>query len=228
MDRLQAIGDPELRRALLFVRSSAAPVSVDDLAGALGVHRNVARSRLDRLAEASLLEAHFERRTGRTGPGSGRPARTYSVAPELSAIEFPLRRYVTLIDLLISSLPARGRARRLREVGAAFGEELARSAPIARAQNLPEAVERVCSALGALGFHATVESAGETEAWIRTATCPVRPLVVASQSGAVVDSGMWAGLVHSALDGAETVNVECECHDCLGEHDACRVCVRLG
>src|SRR5213082_1940076 len=93
MHRLDSVGDRELRETLLFARAQPQPVTADQLAAAQEVHRNVARGRLERLAEAGLLIASFERRTGRTGPGAGRPAKTYRVAPELSAIEFPERRY---------------------------------------------------------------------------------------------------------------------------------------
>src|SRR5438105_914054 len=51
MDRLEAIGDPELRGALLFARSQARPVTADELAESQAVHRNVARGRLERLVE---------------------------------------------------------------------------------------------------------------------------------------------------------------------------------
>jgi len=200
---------------------------VDEAAEALRIHRNVARSRLDRLVEASLLEVGFERRSGRSGPGSGRPARIYSIAPELSAIEFPLRRFGSLIELLISALPLRGRARRLHEVGVAFGDELARSASVDRSRSLPEALAHVCEALGELGFHATVETTAEREGWVRTATCPLRPLVVANEDAAAVDSGMWTGLVCAALEGVDELDVVCQGHDCLSEHAPCRVRVRL-
>src|SRR5919204_1221120 len=93
---LDAVADPGLRAALLFARSQAEPITADDAAAALGVHRNVARGRLDRLAAAGLLEVSFERRTGRTGPGAGRPAKIYRVAPETSAVEFPPRRFGAL------------------------------------------------------------------------------------------------------------------------------------
>jgi predicted ArsR family transcriptional regulator len=227
MDRLHAIGIPELREALRVVRASNRPVTADDLAGTLGIHRNVARSRLERLVEASLLDAAFERRTGRSGPGAGRPARTYSTAPELSEIEFPARRYGTLVGLLLESLPRRGRARRLREVGISFGEELAASAGLPETRNLSDAVRSVCVALGESGFHATVEEAGEDEAWIRTATCPMRPLVVANPDVVAVDHGMWAGLVGATLRGVDSFEIECRTHDCLNERDACRLCVRV-
>src|SRR5215212_7319550 len=97
MHPLDAIGDRDLRETLLFARSQALPVTADDVAIAHGVHRNVARARLERLAEAGLVIASFERRTGRVGPGSGRPAKTYRVAPELAPIEFPARRYERLV-----------------------------------------------------------------------------------------------------------------------------------
>src|SRR6266568_2532720 len=69
MHRLDLIGDRELRETLLFARAQPMPVTADDLAAAQQIHRNVARSRLERLAEAGLLVPSFERRTGRTGPG---------------------------------------------------------------------------------------------------------------------------------------------------------------
>jgi predicted ArsR family transcriptional regulator len=75
MHRLDAIGDRELRETLLFTRAQALPVTADEVAAAQGIHRNVARGRLERLAEAGLLIASFERRTGRTGPGAGRRPR---------------------------------------------------------------------------------------------------------------------------------------------------------
>jgi predicted ArsR family transcriptional regulator len=227
MDGLQAIGDPELRRALLAVRSVPGPVSVDQLADVLGVHRNVARARLDRLVEAGLLDVRFERPAGRGGPGAGRPARVYSVTPELTALEFPLRRYGALVDGLIEALPARGRSKRLREAGVAFGRELAVSAALEPAASLPEAAADVCAALGELGFHAAVEAATDQEAWIRTATCPVRPLVQSGRTTIPLDHGMWAGLVAAALDGVEALDVECQGQGCLDPDAACRVRIRV-
>ena len=94
------------------------------------MHRNVARSRLERLVEAGLLAAGFERRTGRTGPGAGRPAKTYAVEPELTAIEFPARRYEALLALMLDALPAAGRQQALHEIGVAFGAELAQAAEL--------------------------------------------------------------------------------------------------
>src|SRR3954451_13421911 len=124
MHRLDALGDWGLRETLLFARAQELPVTADEVAAAHQVHRNVARGRLERLADAGLLIASFERRTGRTGPGGGRPAKTYRVAPELTAIEFPERRYEQLIGLVVDALPERARPDRLSEIGRAFGREL--------------------------------------------------------------------------------------------------------
>src|SRR5213595_1800706 len=156
MHRLDALGDRDLRETVLFARAQALPVTADEVAAAQGIHRNVARGRLERLADAGLLLPSFERRTGRTGPGAGRPAKTYRVAPELKAIEFPERRYEKLIGLVADALPERARRDRLREIGVAFGRELAREARLRPAKGFRTALGRVCAALGGLGYQASV------------------------------------------------------------------------
>src|SRR5215213_1694609 len=103
-------GNAALWATLLFVRSRDGPVTAAETAAALGIHRTVARWRLERLAEAGALVRAFERRTGRTGPGAGRPSKTYAVAPETTQTEFPARRYDELVSLLIAALPPRGRS----------------------------------------------------------------------------------------------------------------------
>lgn len=227
MDRLEAVGDQELRQALLYARSRPAPVTADELAEAQGVHRNVARARLERLATAGLLESGFERRSGRSGPGAGRPAKTYAVTAELSAVEFPARRYERLIGLLIESLPPGTRPETLREVGIAFGRELAEAAALRQAKTLPEAAASICCALGRIGYQAAVDEADAGEAHIHTPTCPLRPLVVANAAALHVDRGMWAGLAAAALEGVEVERISCESRDCPDDHGSCRVRLRL-
>src|SRR5246127_882443 len=162
MDRLSAVGDPSLRSALAFVRGSERAVTADELAAHEDVHRNVARSRLERLAAAGGCEAEFEPRAG--GRGAGRPAKTYRAAPELQVVEFPAHRYSDLVALL-----ADGRED-LREIGAAFGRRLANAAGLRPKSSLDE----VCAGLRRLGFQAAPE--GDE---IVTPTCPLRPLVTA-------------------------------------------------
>ena len=225
MDALEAVGTPELRQALLFVRSRRQPVSPDELAELQSVHRNVARRRLDRLADAGLLVSGFERRTGRTGPGAGRPAKIYSAAPETAAIEFPARHYDDLVGLLVEALPERSRPKRLRDVGAALAARLLHGSRLVPARDLRRGLERVCEALGALGFHASVESVDDDVAVITTATCPLRPLVVSRHDATEIDRGLWRGLVEAALERRGAGEVSCETQHCLDRDAACRIVI---
>jgi len=228
MHRLDTVGDRELRETLLFARAQELPVTADEVAAAHRVHRNVARGRLERLAEAGLLIASFERRTGRTGPGAGRPAKTYRVAPELSAIEFPKRRYEQLIGLAVDALPEHGRRERLYEVGVAFGRELARESQVRSARTFRTALTRVCTVLGSLGYQATVAELAGDRAVITTATCPLRPLVRAQPGLTPLDRGMWAALVEVALEGTDVAQVGCDTRSCLRDDGDCRVLLTVG
>lgn len=68
-------------------------VSRDSAATALGVARSVAAFHLDKLVDAGLLTARFERTSGRTGPGAGRPAKLYGRSPREIELSLPARRY---------------------------------------------------------------------------------------------------------------------------------------
>jgi predicted ArsR family transcriptional regulator len=227
MDELEAVGDPDLRAALLFARSQQHAVTADELAADAGIHRNVARARLERLVRAGLLEPGYERRSGRTGPGAGRPAKTYAVVPELDPIEFPARRHEALLGLLVDAMPDRNRAERLHDVGVSFGRELATAARLRPAKTLRSGFERMCAAVRRLGYQARLEHVDEHGAVIATPTCPLRPLVRRRAEAAEIDRGMWSGLAGSALTGVEVREVTCETRDCLADHAACRVLLTL-
>jgi predicted transcriptional regulator len=101
------------------IRRARGPVSVDEAAETLGVHRNVARGRLERLAAAGLVQTRFQRRSGGSGPGAGRPAKLYSAAPQSEALEFPAHHLPELVAELLDELPGAGRrSRSARPVGA--------------------------------------------------------------------------------------------------------------
>ncbi len=228
LDRLAAAGDPQLRRVLLYARSQQEPFTAHEVALALGVHRNIARSRLDRLAEAGFLTISPERPGGRTGPGAGRPANVYRVAPELEAIEFPDRRLAELIGLLVGKLPARSREQAVREAGEDFGRSLATAARLKAAGNVRTGLQRVCDALGSLGFHASLLSIEGDSAVLETATCPLRPLVVKWPEAGGIDQGMWAGLVERGVRGVGAGLVECETPRCRSAEAPCSVRLSLG
>ncbi len=219
MDALTGIAQPELREIVLFARSRSGPVSADDVAAAFGIHRSVARSRLDRLAASGLLTVGFQRRTGRSGPGAGRPAKLYSVPPETTALEFPARHFDRLVGHFVDAVPEETST----EVGEEFGRDLAAEAQLPPTQGIRAAAERACEALGKLGFQATVVDADDHTVTIATPTCPLRPLVMAKTEAATVDRGMWAGLVKAHLAGRNGCEVSCETRDCLDSHASCHV-----
>jgi predicted ArsR family transcriptional regulator len=223
LDRLAAAGDPQLRRILLFARGRHDPFTAAEAAVALDVHRNVARSRLDRLVEAGFLAVSFERRGGRRGPGAGRPAKVYRVAPEVEGVEFPDRRLGELIGLLVEKVPARGRSKALREVGEDFGRELAAAAGLTPARSVGGGLERVCNGLGSLGFQVSVVSVEGDLAELASPTCPLRPLVVKCPETARIDQGMWAGLVERGVPGVVADRVQCETPRCQSSDDSCQI-----
>jgi predicted ArsR family transcriptional regulator len=228
LDRLAAAGDPQLRRVLLYARARRDPFTAAEVAAELGVHRNVARSRLDRLVEAGFLGVALERRGGRRGPGAGRPAKVYRVAPELEGIEFPDRRLAELITLLVKKVPARGRPTALREAGEDFGRKLATAAGLKPSRDVATGLEQVCDALGSLGFQASVISVEGNAAELASPTCPLRPLIVNCPDAGGIDRGMWAGLVERGVRGMSADRVDCETPRCLTEDSACSVLLTLG
>jgi predicted ArsR family transcriptional regulator len=187
------------------------------------VHRNVARSRLERLVEAGVLEPAYERRSGRSGPGAGRPAKTYSVVPALEAVEFPQGRSTSLVEAMVAELEPE----RLYAIGERYGARLAADARLRQAKNPSRALEAVCAAVRRLGYQASLEEADAGGAVIATPTCPLRPLVRARPEAAELDRGMWAGLVRTALGKDRGVHVECETRDCLLDHASCHVVISL-
>jgi predicted ArsR family transcriptional regulator len=226
MDWLEAVGDPELRAAYSYAFAQSHPVTADELAHAHAVHRNVARSRLERLAAAGLLASGYERRTGRTGPGAGRPAKTYTVQPHLRSIEFPERRYEKLLRLVVAALPARSQGTGLREIGVAFADELLRTVRLRPARTPAAGAERLCAAVRGLGFHATVVEADDEGVVIETAACPLRPLVREDGAVAAIDRGVWAGLAAAAIGGVDAARVDCATHGCAGDA-SCRITLRF-
>ena len=227
MERLDALGDPALRSIVLLVRAAAKPLTADEIAARLDISRSVARWRLERLVGAGLVIADFERRSGRSGPGAGRPAKIYAAAPETSAVEFPRRHYEGLVGRLIDALPQRGRARHLDKIGYGFGLELGQAARLHPAATLRASLDRLCRGLGRLGFHAAVESCRDDEAVIVSATCPLRP-VVAETGVRALDAGMWRGLLAAAASPAVAATARCVTHDCLDAQAPCRIVVAFG
>jgi predicted ArsR family transcriptional regulator len=95
-DRLASIaslGEPTRRALYDHLVAAGGWVGRDEAAAAVGVERGTAAHHLDRLAADGLVEVDFQRRTGRSGPGAGRPAKLYRRARRDIEVSLPPRDY---------------------------------------------------------------------------------------------------------------------------------------
>ncbi|GAA5207451.1 helix-turn-helix transcriptional regulator [Microbacterium kyungheense] len=142
-DAVAALVDPQ-RRDLYRLAADHA-VTRDDAAATLGLPRSTAALNLDRLVDAGLLTVSYERRSGRTGPGAGRPAKLYrATADELSAT-IPERHYELVGDLLAAAVE------HADETGTPVREALA-AAAFAAGASIGAGAEALEGALTACGY----------------------------------------------------------------------------
>src|SRR4051812_20186988 len=142
-----ALAEPTRRRLYDYVVRSPEPVSRDDVAGATGVPRPTSAFHLDRLVSDGLLDVHYERRSGRTGPGAGRPAKLYRRAECSVSVSLPERRYDLAGELLAAAVveaersgerPAAVLDRRAFRRGQELAAQVAAAGPDAALQVLEE------------------------------------------------------------------------------------------
>jgi Predicted transcriptional regulator len=98
------LDEPARRRIYAYVCAQAGPVGRDDVAHAVDVPRRTAAFHLDRLAERGLLAVTFARRSGRSGPGAGRPAKLYQRSAREVSVSLPPRHYDLAGRLLAGAL----------------------------------------------------------------------------------------------------------------------------
>jgi predicted ArsR family transcriptional regulator len=121
---ISALADPVRRAAYQVVTATAGPVGRDEVATALGVGRNLAGIHLDKLVDAGLLEVSYARRSGRSGPGAGRPAKLYRRSATERAVSVPPREYRIAAELLAEAVDRAGADRTLYAVAREHGREL--------------------------------------------------------------------------------------------------------
>ncbi|WP_437075451.1 helix-turn-helix transcriptional regulator [Streptomyces sp. enrichment culture] len=129
---IAALDEPTRRRLYDHVVRQLSPVSRDEAAAACGLARKTAAFHLDRLADESLLDVVYERRSGRSGPGAGRPAKLYRRSAKQVAVSLPDRRYELAGRLLAQAVEesdATGEPvrevlyRKAEELGTQLGEQ---------------------------------------------------------------------------------------------------------
>lgn len=99
-----ALDEPTRRRLYDYVVRQPEPVGRDEAATALELPRATAAFHLDRLAEEGLLSVVHQRRTSRSGPGAGRPAKLYHRSPNPIAVSLPERHYELAGRLLAAAI----------------------------------------------------------------------------------------------------------------------------
>src|SRR3954447_15531305 len=158
-----AFGDPTRRRIYLYVRDQGADdgVTAAAVATEVGVHPNVARHHLDKLAAGGYLEV----RTGRVvGGGAGRPSKRYHAVAD-AITDFPVRSDDLVLSLLgraLEQLSPTDAERMAEQVGAEYGRAMAAGltgeALDAGHRSMRAAMQAVADALTAHGFAAHTES----------------------------------------------------------------------
>lgn len=112
LDRVAALSEPVRRRLYELVARSGTSVDRDAAAQRAGIGRPLAAFHLDRLVRAGLLEVEFRRRSGRSGPGAGRPAKFYRRPTDQQvSIDLPPRSYDIAAEILATGVERAGRAR---------------------------------------------------------------------------------------------------------------------
>ncbi|HCS60649.1 MAG TPA: ArsR family transcriptional regulator [Microbacterium sp.] len=106
LEDLALLSDEIRRRLYEFIAMRGDSVTREEVATAVGISRSLAAYHLDKLAAGGLLEVAFARTNGRTGPGSGRPAKRYSRSQRELAINVPPRNYSLLANLLATAADA--------------------------------------------------------------------------------------------------------------------------
>lgn len=182
-----ALDEPNRRKLYEFVVRQTAPISKDEAAEAIGLPRTTAAFHLDKLVEMGLLEVIHERRSGRTGPGAGRPAKLYRRSGEQIEVSLPDRRYEAASHLLTDALlesETTGQTPRmiLHRTAREWGEKLAR-----------QARGDVLEALEEFGFEPRVESGS-----ILLGNCPFHSL---AQKHTELVCGMNLCLLGGLVDG---------------------------
>lgn len=186
---LSVLDDPVRRRLYDYVCAHSRPVGRDEAATGVGIARTLAAYHLDKLAAEGLVTVSYGRRSGRTGPGAGRPAKLYVRSDRELIASVPPRDYGLAARLLAEAAASDTTGmtgRTLAEAAERLGRELAREAP-----DPPPGVDEVLRTRG-------YEPYEDADGVIRLRNCPFH---AAAQRHPEVVCGMNLALLHGLLAG---------------------------
>jgi len=200
-----AFGDPTRRGVYLFVRERGGErgVTASAVADEVGVHPNVARHHLDKLAAGGYLEVQ----SGKVaGGGAGRPSKRYLAVAGVDH-EFPVRSDDLVLSLLgraLTRLSPSDAEQMAEEVGAEYGRAMAAGltghAIEAGHRSMRSAIQAVADALTAHGFAAHAESRNDRLRIIND-HCPFGDVAIEHPVICAVDRGMVRGMLGELYSG---------------------------
>ncbi len=209
-----AFGDPTRRSIYLFaLERSGAPPDIDPsgvtaamVATEVGVHANVARHHLDKLAAGGYLEVV----SGKVaGAGAGRPSKRYVVVGDAfsgDSGQFPVRSDDLLLSLLgraLDRLPHDEAEMIAEEVGQEYGRAMAEGltgdALTTGRRSLRSAMQAVADALTAQGFAAHTDGRNG-QLRIINDHCPFGDVATDHPVICAVDRGMVKGMLAALVD----------------------------
>jgi predicted ArsR family transcriptional regulator len=213
-----AFGDPTRRSIYVFVKehaggdSDSAPgVTASMVAAEVGVHTNVARHHLDKLAAGGYLEVISTRVAG---AGAGRPSKRYAAVGDAGTGDFPVRSDDLVLSLLgraLDRLPHDEAEMIAEEVGAEYGRAMAGGltgdALASGRRSLRSAMQSVADALTAHGFAAHTEGRNGRLRIIND-HCPFGDVATDHPVICAVDRGMVKGMLAALIDGHGDTSVD--------------------
>jgi predicted ArsR family transcriptional regulator len=190
-----AFGDPTRREVYLFAREREVGVTASEVGERFGLHPNVARHHLDKLAGGGYLDVTVERTDG---GGAGRPSKRYRVQDAGLRLQLPSRRddlLITLLGRALALLPPHEAEAMAEDVGVEYGRRLAASmAPGESQRSVRSALHAVADALTAHGFAAHASAQGNALAIIAE-HCPFGTTAQEHPVICAVDRGMVRGML---------------------------------
>jgi predicted ArsR family transcriptional regulator len=197
-----AFGDPTRRAIYLHARETKDGVTAAQVAAKVGVHPNVARHHLDKLAAGGYLEVA----TGKATGGAGRPSKRYLATGAPPAMQFQVRSddlVLTLLGRALEMLTPREAEAMAERVGEEYGRAMAAGLAgddrAASQRSLRSAMQAVADALTAQGFAAHADQRNDTLRIINN-HCPFGDVAIEHPVICAVDRGMVKGML-TALYG---------------------------
>ncbi len=214
-----AFGDPTRRGIYLFARDTEGGVTAAQVAEQFGVHPNVGRHHLDKLAAGGYLEVAVERAEG---AGAGRPSKRYRVPADAELdlrATLPVRSDDLVLSLLGKALALLPRAQAeamAEEVGQEYGRAMAQGITgtanveeglAASQRSLRSAMQAVADALTAHGFAAHADQRNNQLRIINN-HCPFGDVAIEHPVICAVDRGMVKGMLAALYGDADVSTLQ--------------------